>query len=169
VFRRHTVTGPLAPGPSGLLVSPLTGRECVWYRLRVESWQARADPHHRETVCLVRRGDPFRVMDTLVGADLIRGAGAPVEVVAETVVVKRPPTREQAPLLHALVDQGFIPEAALNRRAHLLDELVWETSETLLQPGRQVSVSGRMDRLEVLRHSLLTGSRFAPATLPRKE
>jgi hypothetical protein len=170
VFRSTTVVGETAAGPEGSLVSPLSGASCVWFRLRVESWQAHADPHHRETVCLIRQGNIFSVLGEagprLVNAEIIRGDGPPVTTIVETVRVKRPPTRGEAPLLHALVDRGLVTPSALGRRAHLLDELIWETTESFLPPGEHVCAHGRIDRRSVLRHGLLTGSRFVP--LPRR-
>jgi hypothetical protein len=147
----------------------LTGATCVWFKLRVESWQEHGDPHHRQTVCLLRQGNIFCVLGEagrqLVSADILRAQGPPVTTIVETVRVKRPPTRAEAPLLHTLVDRGHVLPSALGRRAHLLDELVWETTEAYLPPGQNVSVQGRLDRRRVLRHSLLTGSRIV--ALPR--
>ncbi len=160
MFRRATVTGLTAPGPEGLLVSPLTGRPCVWFRVRVESWQAHGDLHHRDTICLLRKGNPFAVGETLVHADVIRSDGPPVATVVETVQGKRPPTPDEAPFLHALVTLGHVPALALGRRAHLLDELIWQTTESCLPPGEHLAAEGRLDRHRVLRHSLLTGSRL---------
>jgi hypothetical protein len=169
VYRRAAVAGETAAGPEGSLISPLSGATCVWFRLRVESWQAHADPHHRQTVCLLRQGSIFSVLGEagrqLVSADIIRAQGPPVTTIVENMRVKRPPTPAQAPLLHALVDRGLVPASALGRRAHLLDELVWETTESYLLPGQRVAAHGRLDRNSVLRHSLLTRSLFVP--LPR--
>ncbi|GIH09227.1 hypothetical protein Rhe02_72940 [Rhizocola hellebori] len=166
MFRRTAIAGRTAAGPEGSLTAPLSGAACVWFKVRVESWQANADPHHRRTVCLLRRGIIFSVLSPagprLVSADVIRAEGPPVTAIVETVRVKRPPTRDEAPLLHALVESGLVESSELGRRAHLFDELVWETTEAFLPPGANVSVQGRLDRRSVLRHGLLTRSRFAP-------
>jgi hypothetical protein len=166
VFKRFVLTGETAAGPEGPLVSPLSGASCVWFKLRVESWQAHADPHHRQTVCLIRKGSIFWVRDETgprpVSAEIIRADGPPISTTVETVRGKRPPTRDEAPLLHLLVDRGLVASSALGRRAHLLDELVWETTESFLPPGRRVAVHGRLDRRRVLRHGLLTGSQIVP-------
>ncbi len=166
MFSSTLVVGQTAQGPDGPLISPLSGAACVWFKLRVESWQEHADPHHRQTVCLLRQGNIFCVLGEtgrqLVSADILPAQGPPLTTIVETVRVKRPPTRAQAPLLHTLVDRGHVPPSALSRRAHLLDELIWETTEAFLPPGEKVSVRGRLDRRHVLRHSLLTGSRIEP-------
>jgi hypothetical protein len=166
VFKRTVVIGQTAIGPEGPLTAPLTGQACVWFKVRVESWQANADPHHRRTVCLLRQGNIFSVLSQagprLVNADIIRAEGPPVTTIVETVRVKRPPTRDEAPLLHVLVDGGHVDSVALSRRAHLFDELIWETTEAFLPPGQQVAVQGRLDRHSVLRHGLLTGSLITP-------
>ncbi|HCT78464.1 MAG TPA: hypothetical protein DGT23_18180 [Micromonosporaceae bacterium] len=160
MFSFTKVAGEVMPGPEGLLTSPLTGVSCVWYKVKVESWQARADLHHRDTVFLSKTKHPFRVLDQsgplLISADIIPPSFE--ATVTETVSMKRPPTRDQAPLLHSLADRGLIPQATLNRRAHLLDELIWETSETILLPGQRVHAHGRVGRyrgLPILRRSVL--------------
>jgi hypothetical protein len=142
-----TVEGPVS-GSS--LTAPLSGVECVWFKVRVESWQAHKDLHHRDTVYLHRSTEPVLVGDVRVSPRLIDG----LVKVQETVTGKRPPTAAEAPLLYALTDRGLIEPATLARRAHLLDEIVWETTEFVLCRGDILTARGRLTRDGLLKPSL---------------
>ncbi|WP_020525760.1 hypothetical protein [Catelliglobosispora koreensis] len=142
-----TVSGPVS-GTS--LTAPLSAVECVWFKVRVDSWQAHKDLHHRDTVYFSRSAEPFFIGDVPVSPSLAEGTVS----VTETFTGKRPPSAEETPLLHLLASRGLIDPKALHRRAHLLDEIVWETTEYVLTPGTALTVRGRRSRSGLLKPSL---------------
>jgi hypothetical protein len=152
----QTVSGAVS---GAALTAPLSGLDCVWYKLRVESWQANGAPHHRETVYLFHTSEPVLVGQTPVSAGLVTGSDTAIE----TVTGKRPPTRVQAPFLFQLADIGLFPEQALTRRAHVLDEIVWQTTEVTLRPGTRVTARGRVSRRGLLQPAVFRRSYFANA------
>jgi hypothetical protein len=135
------------------LTAPLSGVECVWFKVRVDSWQAHKDLHHRDTVYLHRSGEPVVIGDVRVSPRLLGGEAALTELVSG----KRAPTRDEAPFLHLLKDRGCLTPKQLARRAHLLDEIVWETTEYVLLAGAQATARGRLTRDGLLKPSLFGG------------
>lgn len=135
------------------LTAPLSGVECVWFKVRVDSWQANKDLHHRDTVYLQRSAEPVVIGDVKVSSRLLGGELALTELVSG----KRPPTRDEAPLLHMLKDCGCITPKELARRAHLLDEIVWETTEYVLRPGDFARARGRLTSDGLLKPGLFSG------------
>jgi hypothetical protein len=143
-----TISGPAGPGPEGLLSAPLSGLECVWYRVRAHSWQVHGDAHHWRPVVGTQRGNPFAVGTVLVDAALA-SAEAAVETAVETVVkedvrARKPPSAQQAPMLHRLFDLGLLPGDELERGANAFDELAWRVTEEIIRPGREMRLRGRL-------------------------
>lgn len=135
-----TVSGPAAPGPEGLLRAPLSGLECVWYRVRAHSWQVHGDAHHWRPVMGSQRGNPFAVGSVLVDASL---ASSEI-VVEEAVRVRKPPTALEAPMLHRLFESGLLPADEIRRGANAFDELAWRVTEEIIRPGREMLVRGKL-------------------------
>lgn len=135
-----TVSGVAAPGLDGILSAPLSGLECVWYRVRAHSWQVHGDAHHWRPVVGTQRGNPFAVGDVLVDASL----AFPETVVEEEVRVRRPPSAAQAPMLHRLAGLGLLPADELRRNANAFDELAWRVTEEIIRPGGEVRARGKL-------------------------
>jgi hypothetical protein len=138
--RRVTISGPAAPGPEGLLLAPLSGLECVWFRVRAHSWQVHADAHHWRPVVGTQRGNPFAVGSVLVEASL----ASPETVVEEEVRGRKTPTGLEAPMLHRLFERGLLPSDELKRGANAFDELAWRVTEEIIRPGREMLIRGKL-------------------------
>lgn len=138
--RGVSISGPAGPGPEGMLSGPLSGLECVWYRVRAHSWQVHGDAHHWRPVVGTQRGDPFAVGSVLVDARLAVGE----TVVEEEVRVRKPPSAAQAPMLHRLAELGLVPADELRRGANAFDELAWRVTEEIVRPGQELSVRGKL-------------------------
>lgn len=138
--RGVTVAGPAAPGPHGLLTAPLSGVECVWYRVRASSWQVYGDDHHWRPVLGSMRGSPLTVDGVLVDASLVR----PETSVTEETRIRRAPTAEEAPMLHRLAELGMLPQDELRRRANAFDELAWLVTEEIIRAGVWLEARGRL-------------------------
>ena len=137
-----TVTGHAAPGPDGTLTSPLSAVECVWYRVAAQSWQVHGDDHHWRPVVGAQRGNPFRLGDVLVRAELATESAE--LVVLEEVQVRRPPTRAQAPMLHRLAALGLVPGDEMARKANAFDSLAWQVTEHVIRPGQSLTAHGKL-------------------------
>lgn len=123
-----------------MLGAPLSGLECVWYRVRAVSWQVHGDAHHWRPVVGRQRGNPFAVGDLLVSAEL-----AVFEtVVEEEIRVRRPPLAAEAPMLHRLAALGLLPADELKRTANAFDELAWRVTEEIIRPGFMVEARGKL-------------------------
>lgn len=140
--RRVTVTGPAAPGPSGILIAPLSGLECVWYRVAAQSWQVHGDDHHWRQVVGHQRGSPLTVGDVLLDAQL--ASQWHELVVLEELQVRQPPTPAQAPMLHKLAGIGLVPPDELARKANAFDSLAWKVTEHAIRPGQPVEATGKI-------------------------
>ncbi|HEX6684398.1 MAG TPA: hypothetical protein VF062_16470 [Candidatus Limnocylindrales bacterium] len=140
--RGVTVTGPAAPGPDGLLSAPLSGLECVWYRVRAVSWQVHGDAHHWRPVVGRQRGTPIVVGEVRVAADLVE----PETVVEEEVRARRPPAPGEAPMLYRLFELGLLPADELKRTANAFDELAWRVTEEIIRPGSAIVARGKLVR-----------------------
>lgn len=127
-----------------MLTAPLSGLECVWYRLRAHSWQVHGDAHHWRPVMGTQRGNPFAVGSVLVDASLAASETAAEIVVEEEVRVRKPPTPLEAPMLHRLFETGLLPPDELKRGANAFDELAWRVTEEVIRPGREIWVRGKL-------------------------
>lgn len=123
-----------------MLSAPLSGLECVWYRVRAHSWQVYGDAHHWRPVVGAQRGNPFAVGEVLVDASL----ASPEMVVEEEVRVRRPPSAVEAPMLHRLAELGLVPVDELRRNANAFDELAWRVTEEVIRPGRELWLRGKL-------------------------
>ena len=123
-----------------MLRAPLSGLECVWYRIRAHSWQVHGDAHHWRPVVGTQRGNPFAVGTVLVDASL-----ADFEtVVEEDVRARKAPSALAAPMLHRLFDLGLLPGDELQRGANAFDELAWRVTEEIIRPGREMRMRGKL-------------------------
>lgn len=138
--RGVTISGPAGPGPEGLLSAPLSGLQCVWYRVRAHSWQVHGDAHHWRPVVGTQRGNPFAVGEVLVDACLAESE----TVVEEDVRTRKAPSALEAPMLHRLFELGLLPGDELERGANAFDELAWRLTEEVIRPGREMRVRGRL-------------------------
>jgi len=123
-----------------MLSAPLSGLECVWYRVRAVSWQVHGDAHHWRPVVGTQRGNPIAVGELLVHAEL----ALPEPVVEEEIRVRRPPAESEAPMLHRLAALGLLPADELRRTANAFDELAWRVTEEIIRPGALVEARGRL-------------------------
>ena len=123
-----------------MLKAPLSGLECVWYRVRAHSWQVHGDAHHWRPVMGTQRGDPFAVGTVLVEARL----ACPETVVKEETRSRKAPSELEAPMLHRLFRIGLVPADELARGANAFDELAWRVTEESIRPGREMLVRGRL-------------------------
>lgn len=123
-----------------MLKAPLSGLECVWYRVRAHSWQVHGDAHHWRPVMGTQRGNPFAVGSVLVDASLVDFE----TVVEEDVRARKAPSESEAPMLHRLFDLGLLPADELARAANAFDELAWRVTEEVIRPGREMRVRGKL-------------------------
>ena len=123
-----------------MLKAPLSGLECVWYRVRAHSWQVHGDAHHWRPVVGAQRGNPFAVGSVLIDASLAESE----TVVEEEVRVRTPPSELEAPMLHRLFESGLLPADELGRRANAFDELAWRVTEEIIRPGREMRLRGKL-------------------------
>ncbi|HZM78138.1 MAG TPA: hypothetical protein VFC19_20650 [Candidatus Limnocylindrales bacterium] len=123
-----------------MLRAPLSGLECVWYRVRAHSWQVHGDAHHWRPVVGIQRGNPFAVGSVLVDAELAESE----TVVEEEVRGRKAPSEPEAPMLHRLFGLGLLPGDELKRGANAFDELAWRVTEEIIRPAREMSVRGKL-------------------------
>lgn len=137
--RRVTVSGPAQAGPDGVLIAPLSGLECVFYRIGAESWQVHSDAHHWRPVVGLSCGAPV-VDGVVISRDLVEGE----LVVCEELRVRKPPGRAEAPMLHRLAELGLLPSDELSRKANAFDTLAWKVTEHIIRPRHAVEATGKL-------------------------
>ncbi len=126
-----------------ILAAPLSGVDCVWYRVAAESWQVHGDAHHWRPVVGLQRGS-LTVDGVLVDVELV--TPSPELVVIEEVRVLKEPTPEEAPMLHKLAALGHVPPDELGRKANAFDTLAWKVTEHVIRPGQPIEATGRLSR-----------------------
>jgi hypothetical protein len=138
---RVAVGGVTAPGPDGVVTAPLSGVECVWYRLRVTRSYSRGDSVHTESLLDLVGGDPVGLVNRsdkiLVSSDLFYRA----------LLGTESPGLIEYPRLAGDVDS----QLWTLRERGLLTRDPWRTKEisieeALVRGGRRIVVVGRPSR-----------------------
>lgn len=144
--------GTIVPGPLGTLRAPLSGREVVWFRIRVEERRGR-----RETVVLLEEseGHPFLLEDGQ-GQARIEPDGATFLVDRETVAGSGLWSQPTVEFERYLASRGH----AMADEPGLLRQLTCR--EECLHPGDRLIASGVAQRRAVA--SATAGDYRAPGT-----
>ncbi|UTW11917.1 E3 ubiquitin ligase family protein [Marinobacterium rhizophilum] len=142
--------GQALPSPNGVLHSPLTGRECVWYHYKVE--REKGSGKNRRWVC-EREGtsDEWFQLDDRSGVCQIDPEGAEVKASVRKRWHGHTPSPTGEPPAHR---PGFRFNVSFGaRRYRYQEELILEY-ESVYALGRFQSLGGGLDQLD---HSKETG------------
>jgi hypothetical protein len=138
---RVAVGGVTAPGPDGMVTAPLSGVECVWYRVRVTRSFARGDSTDTDVLVDHAAGDPIGLVNrtdkVLVCADLFYRA---------LLGTESPGLIEYTPLygdLHAQL-RTLRARGVLSADLRRTDGVTIE--EAVVRGGRRILVVGRPRR-----------------------
>ena len=138
---RVAVGGVTAPGPDGMVTAPLSGVECVWYRLRVTRSFPRGDSIDEESVLDQVGGDPIGLVNRsdkiLVSSDLFYRALLGTE---SPGLIEYPPLAGDVDSqLRTLRERGLLTTDPWRKKEISIEEAV-------VRGGRRIVVVGQPSR-----------------------